>query len=59
MLTRADFSRVTLDRVDFRGAGLDITAGYESLRGAIMSTPQLMSIAPVLAQQIGIQVKDS
>ena len=58
-LTRTDFSRVTLDRVDLRGAELDITAGYESLRGAIMNTAQLMSIAPVLAQQIGIQVKDS
>jgi uncharacterized protein YjbI with pentapeptide repeats len=58
-LTRADFSRATLDRVDLRGAELDITAGYESLRGSIMNTAQLMSIAPVLAQQIGIQVKDS
>jgi len=59
VLTRADFSRVTLDRVDFRDAELGITAGYESLRGAIMSTPQLISIAPVLAQQIGIVIKDS
>ena len=58
-LTRADFSRVTLDKVDFRGAELDITAGYESLRGAIMNTAQLMSIAPVLARQIGIVIKDS
>ena len=58
-LTRADLSRVTLDRVDLRGAELDITAGYESLRGAIMNTAQLMSIAPVLARQIGIEVKDS
>ena len=58
-LTRTDFSRVTLDTVDLRGAELDITAGYESLRGAIMNTAQLMSIAPVLARQIGIVVKDS
>ena len=58
-LTRADFSRVTLDRADLRGAELDITAGYESLRGAIMTTAQLISIAPVLARQIGIDIKDS
>jgi uncharacterized protein YjbI with pentapeptide repeats len=58
-LTRADFSRATLEKVDLRGAELDITAGYESLRGAIISTPQLMSMAPTLARQLGIQVKDS
>ena len=57
-LTRADFSRATLEKVDLRGAELDITAGYESLRGAIISPAQLMSIAPVLARQLGIQVKD-
>ena len=58
-LTRADFSRATLDKVDLRGAQLDITAGFESLRGAIMSTAQLMSLAPVLAQQLGIQISDA
>ena len=58
-LARADFSRATLDKVDLRGAQLDITAGFESLRGAIMSTAQLMSLAPVLAQQLGIQISDT
>jgi uncharacterized protein YjbI with pentapeptide repeats len=58
-LTRADFSRAKLEKVDLRGAELDITAGFESLRGAIISTPQLMSMAPTLAHQLGIQVKDS
>lgn len=58
-LTRADFSRATLTKADLRGAELDITAGYESLRGAIMTTAQLISIAPALAQQIGITIKDS
>jgi uncharacterized protein YjbI with pentapeptide repeats len=58
-LTRADFSRVTLNQADLRGAELGITAGYESLRGAIMTTAQLISIAPVLARQIGIDIKDS
>jgi uncharacterized protein YjbI with pentapeptide repeats len=58
-LTRADFSRAVLEKVDMRGAELDITAGYESLRGAIMTTGQLISLAPALAQQIGITIKDS
>jgi uncharacterized protein YjbI with pentapeptide repeats len=58
-LTRADFSRVTLAQADLRGAELDITAGYESLRGAIMTTAQLISLAPALARQIGIDIKDS
>jgi uncharacterized protein YjbI with pentapeptide repeats len=58
-LTRADFSRATLTKADLRGAELDITAGYESLRGAIMTTAQLISLAPALAQQIGITIKDS
>ena len=59
VLTRADFSRATLDKADLRGAELDITAGYESLRGAIMTTGQLISLAPVLAHQIGITINDS
>ena len=58
-LTGADFSRAALDKVDLRGADLDITAGYESLRGAIISTAQLLSMAPSLARQIGIVVRDS
>jgi uncharacterized protein YjbI with pentapeptide repeats len=58
-LTRADFSHATMDQTDLRGADLDITAGYESLRGAIMTTPQLISLAPALARQIGIDIKDS
>jgi uncharacterized protein YjbI with pentapeptide repeats len=58
-LTRADFSRATLEKVDLRGAELDITAGYSSLRGAIIDSAQLMSIAPMLARQLGIDVKDA
>lgn len=58
-LTQADFSHATLNQADLRGAELGITAGYESLRGAIMTTAQLISIAPVLARQIGIDIQDS
>src|ERR1700744_6172845 len=59
VLTRADFSRATLDKADLRGAELDITAGYESLRGAIMTTGQLISLAPAVAPQIGITINAS
>ena len=44
-LTRADFSRATLEKADLRGAELNITAGFESLRGAIMTTAQFLALA--------------
>ena len=44
-LTRADFSRATLEgRPAWRGAE-NITAGFESLRGAIMTTAQFLALA--------------
>ena len=58
-LARADFSRATLDQADLRGAELDITAGFESLRGAIMTTAQFLSLGPALARQLGVDLKDS
>ena len=58
-LARADFSRATLDQADLRGAELDITAGFESLRGAIMTTAQFLSLSPALARQLGVDLKDS
>jgi len=57
-LTRADFSRVTLDQTDLRGAELGLIIDSGSLRGAIVSTGQLVHIAPVLAQTMGIIVSD-
>ena len=57
-LTRADFPRATLEKVHLRGAELDITAGFESLRGAIMTTAQFLELAPALARQLGIDLKD-
>ena len=54
----ADFSKATLARVDLRGAELRITAGYESLRGARISTVQLIGLAPMLAQHLGLTVED-
>ena len=57
-LTRADFAKVTCTDVDLRGAGLGITAGYESLRGATIDSVQLVALAPLLARHLGITVAD-
>jgi uncharacterized protein YjbI with pentapeptide repeats len=50
--------KVTLDRVDLRGAELGLTVDPTALGGAIMSTAQLLDLAPLLADSIGIIVKD-
>jgi uncharacterized protein YjbI with pentapeptide repeats len=54
----ADFTKTTLSRVDLRGAELGITAGYDALRGATIDTIQLIGLAPLLAQHLGITVED-
>jgi hypothetical protein len=59
-----DFSRVTCLSVDLRGARLGtsdtagIKAGYDSLNGTWIDTPQLVTLAPLLAQHLGITVAD-
>ncbi len=64
-LTGADFSRVTCKNVDLRGARLGsdevagIKAGYDSLHGVRIDTPQLMTLAPILASHLGLTVTDS
>ena len=57
-LDQADFSRVTLADVDLRGAELNITITPDSLRGAIITSAQLMTAAPLLAETLGIVVTD-
>ncbi|MGO8883661.1 MAG: pentapeptide repeat-containing protein [Streptosporangiaceae bacterium] len=57
-LRRTDFSRVHLDHVDLRDAELGITIGPDSLRGATVSMGQLVDLAPLLAQTLGITVSD-
>lgn len=54
----ADFSKATLAQVDLRGAELRITAGYDSLRGATIGNVQLIGLAPMLAQHLGLTVED-
>jgi uncharacterized protein YjbI with pentapeptide repeats len=57
-LSRADFSRARLDGTDLRDAELGIVIDGASLRGAIISTAQLIAVAPALAEAIGVVVRD-
>lgn len=57
-LTGAGFTKATLDAMDLRGADFEIAAGIESLRGAIIGPDQLVELAPLLAQSIGIRVEE-
>lgn len=58
-MEQARFGRAELKRTDLRGAvGIDLADGYESLRGAVISSGQLLDLAPALAQTLGITVKD-
>ncbi|MEV5652219.1 pentapeptide repeat-containing protein [Nocardia sp. NPDC052254] len=52
--------RATLDKVDLRGAAtLDLIADIGTLKGAVVSTGQLMEMAPAFARAAGIIVRDS
>jgi len=58
-LERIRLGKAVLKRTDLRGATvLDLAEGYESLRGAVIDTGQLMELAPALALTLGITVKD-
>ncbi|PJN36177.1 hypothetical protein CG747_35130 [Streptomyces sp. CB02959] len=57
-LARVDFSAVRMKDVDLRGAaGLDIARGIDCLGGAVISTAQLMDLAPAFAAQVGVRVE--
>jgi uncharacterized protein YjbI with pentapeptide repeats len=58
-LARTDFTNVTMNGADLRGAELGIIIGPDSLRGATVSTGQLVYLAPVLAETMGITVSDN
>lgn len=58
-LERIRLGGAVLKRTDLRGATrLDLADGYESLRGAVIGTGQLLELAPALAATVGITVKD-
>ncbi|MEU4926328.1 pentapeptide repeat-containing protein [Streptomyces yokosukanensis] len=57
-LREADFGSATLKDVDLRGAApLEIVRGLDRLSGAVISTGQLLDLAPVLAAELGIRVE--
>ena len=47
----------TLSAVDLSGARLRTLVGTESLRGAIIGQSQLIDLAPLLAAQLGLEVR--
>lgn len=52
--------RATLDTADLRGAAtLDLIADIGTLKGAVITTGQLMDLAPAFARAAGIIVNDS
>ena len=51
-------SGATLSTVDLSGATLRTLVGVESLRGAMISHQQLVDLAPLLAAQVGLEVRD-
>jgi uncharacterized protein YjbI with pentapeptide repeats len=50
-------TEATLSKVDLSGARLRALVGIESLRGAIVSHEQLIDLAPLLAAQLGVEVR--
>lgn len=57
-LARTDFTRAKLAGTDLRDTELGITIDAQSLSGAIISSGQLVALAPVLAQTLGVVIKD-
>lgn len=53
-----DIAGATLTEVDLSGARLRSLIGIESLRGAIIGESQLQDLAPLLAEQLGLQIRD-
>ncbi|GCB48177.1 hypothetical protein SNL152K_5501 [Streptomyces sp. NL15-2K] len=58
-LKGADLNGATLVDVDLRGvASLEIARGVDRLKGAVISSSQLLDLAQVLAAEMGIRVED-
>jgi uncharacterized protein YjbI with pentapeptide repeats len=51
-------AEATLSKVDLSGARLKTLVGVESLRGAIIGRDQLLDLAPLLAAQLGVEVRE-
>ncbi|WP_433546936.1 pentapeptide repeat-containing protein [Streptomyces sp. CA-294286] len=58
VLKGTDFSGTTMRDVDLRTvAELGIARGVERLRGAVISPPQMLDLAPVFAAAMGVRVE--
>lgn len=58
-LEEVRFGGATLAKTDLRGASrLLLPDGHEGLRGALISSAQLIELAPQFAQALGVQVRD-
>ena len=56
-LQELNVTEATLSKVDLSGASLRALVGVESLRGATVSHQQLLDLAPLLAAQLGLEVR--
>ncbi|MGW3664037.1 pentapeptide repeat-containing protein [Streptomyces sp. NPDC005141] len=57
VLKGADLTGATLTDVDLRAAAeIDIARGVDRLAGAVISTAQLLDLAPVMAAALGVRV---
>ena len=56
-IDEVNVTEATLSKVDLSGARLRSLVGVESLRGAIVGHQQLLDLAPVLAAQLGLEVR--
>lgn len=53
-----DIAGATLSEVDLSGARLKSLIGIESLHGAIIGAGQLQDLAPLLAEQLGLRIRE-
>ncbi|MFB9516734.1 pentapeptide repeat-containing protein [Streptomyces purpureus] len=59
VLTGADFGAARMKDVDLRTVErLEIARGVDALAGAVISTGQLLDLAPVFAAHLGVRVED-
>ncbi len=56
-INELNVTEATLAQVDLSGAKLRSLIGVENLRGAIVSREQLIDLAPLLAAQLGLEVR--
>jgi len=57
MLEKTVFEQAKCRQVDLRSSDLYEISGWSSLRGAVIDGVQLASVAPYLAQELGISIR--